>query len=95
MGGVPFTHLYLYQLASPLASTIPVFWGHISDDPLVRPEHIQASIRILTSSLGMPLSSPTDECNGLTYHVYDGMRHETNEKELDDLKDWIKKAIPD
>jgi lysophospholipase I len=86
---------YSYQLASPLASTIPVFWGHISDDPLVRPEHIQPSLAILTSCLGMPYSSSTDECEGLTYKVYDGMRHETNERELGDLKDWIKRAIPD
>ncbi|KAF8239016.1 Phospholipase/carboxylesterase [Tricholoma matsutake] len=81
-------------LASPLASSIPVFWGHISDDPLVRPNHIQASINILTSSLGMPFST-ADEVEGLTYKVYDGMRHGTNEKELDDMRDWIKRAIPD
>jgi len=81
------------QLASPLASLIPVFWGHISHDPLVRPNHVQDSIKILTF-LGMPLSSP-DECKGLTYKEYEGMRHETNEKELNDLKDWIKKAIPE
>jgi len=92
-GWLPLRDKFL-ALASPLASTIPVFWGHISDDPLVRPDHIQASMKILTS-LGMPFSTPGDECRGLTYNVYNGMRHETNEKELDDLKDWIKKAIPD
>lgn len=80
-------------IASPHASGTPVFWGHGSIDPLVRFQFCKDSSEILTSHLGIPLLTTPDEFKGLTYNIYEGMGHTTNQKELDDLKMWIKKVL--
>ncbi|RDB20092.1 Acyl-protein thioesterase 1 [Hypsizygus marmoreus] len=81
-------------MASPNSASIPVFWGHGSNDPLVKFQFCKDSSDFLTKQLGMPTSNSVEECKGLTYNIYEGMGHTTNPKELDDLKTWIKKAIP-
>jgi lysophospholipase-1 len=83
------------QMASQHASSIPVFWGHGSIDPLIKYQFCKDSSDFLINSLGIPLSTTVGECKGLSYNIYDGMGHTTNQKELDDLKTWIKKAIPE
>lgn len=80
-------------MASSTASSIPVFWGHGSVDPLVKSEYYKISSDFLVQQLGMPVAKP-EGVEGLTYHLYEGVGHTTTQKELDDLKEWIKKAIP-
>ncbi|KAG5648792.1 hypothetical protein DXG03_000141 [Asterophora parasitica] len=82
-------------MASPHASSIPVFWGHGSVDPLVKFQFCKDSSEFLTSQLGIPLvpNQPPNENKGLSYNIYDGMGHTTNQRELDDLKAWIKRAL--
>ncbi|EDR12736.1 uncharacterized protein LACBIDRAFT_188773 [Laccaria bicolor S238N-H82] len=80
-------------MASQHAASIPVFWGHGAADPLVKYQFCKDSADFLTQTLGMPLA-PTGECKGLSYNIYEGMGHTTTQKELDDLREWIKKAIP-
>lgn len=82
-------------MSSQHASSIPVFWGHGSIDPLVKFQFCKDSSEFLTKSLGIPVSNNPDECKGLSYNIYDGMGHTTNQRELDDLKAWITKAIPE
>lgn len=81
-------------MSSQHASSIPVFWGHGSIDPLVKFQFCKDSSEFLTKSLGIPVSTNPDECKGLSYNIYDGMGHTTNQRELNDLKAWITKAIP-
>lgn len=81
-------------MASPTASSIPIFWGYGSVDPLVKTEFSKASCEFLVQQLGMPIAKPGDVKKGLSCHVYEGVGHTATPKELDDLKDWIKKIIP-
>ena len=81
-------------MASPAASSIPVFWGHGSIDLLVKPEYSKDSSDFLIQQLGMPVAKPEDVRKGLSYHMYEGVGHTATQKELDDLKEWIKKIIP-
>jgi lysophospholipase-1 len=80
-------------MASPTASSIPIFWGNGSVDPLVKAQYCKDSTDFLVQQLGIPFAKPGD-VNGLTYNVYEGVGHTTSDGELDDLKEWIKKAIP-
>lgn len=80
-------------MASLTASSIPIFWGHGSVDPLVKAQYCKESLDFLVQQLGMPMAKPGD-IKGLSYHVYEGVGHTTTPRELADLKDWIKKAIP-
>ncbi|KAF8076711.1 Phospholipase/Carboxylesterase-domain-containing protein [Lyophyllum atratum] len=81
-------------MASPHASKIPVFWGHGSIDPLIKFQFCKDSSEFLTKELGIPLLTTPGEVKGLSYNIYEGMGHTTCQQELDDLKAWIKKALP-
>ena len=80
-------------MASSTASSIPVFWGHGSVDPLVPTKYCKESSDFLVEHLGIPVAKPGD-IKGLSYHMYEGVGHTTSTRELDELKEWIKKAIP-
>ena len=81
-------------MASAHAATIPIFWGHGKLDPLVEFQLGQRSVEWLTTNLKVPLTALDGELNGLAFNAYDGVGHSTNQKELDDLRGWIKKVIP-
>ena len=81
-------------MASPTASSMPIFWGHGSADPLVKAEYSKTSSDFLVQQLGMPIARPEDFKKGISYNVYEGVGHTTTQKELADLKEWIKKIIP-
>jgi len=81
------------SMASPTASSIPIFWGHGSVDPLVKSQYSKASTDFLVQQLGTPLAKLGD-VKGLSYHVYEDVGHTASERELADLKEWIKKIIP-
>jgi Predicted esterase len=81
-------------MASPHVSSIPVFWGHGSNDQLVKYQFCQDSSDFLMTSLGIPPAPASGEFRGLSYNIYDGVGHSTNQKELDDLKAWIIRALP-
>ena len=82
-------------MAMEHAKSTPIFWGHGSTDPLVRRELYNSSLDFLVNRLGIPQSSSTNECKGLSLKIYDGVGHSTSPKELDDLRSWIKRAIPE
>ncbi|GLB34114.1 putative phospholipase/Carboxylesterase [Lyophyllum shimeji] len=93
-GWLPMRHKFK-TIASPHAAGTPIFWGHGSNDPLVRIQISKESIDILTNSMGLPRLTTPDEFRGLYYKVYGGMGHTTNEEELEDLKSYIKKVLPE
>ncbi|KAG6828659.1 hypothetical protein H0H92_007128 [Tricholoma furcatifolium] len=80
------------SLVSQHATSIPIFWGHGSTDPLVKLQFSTESVKFVTDVLGVPRSNG-ETLQGLSYHLYD-MPHGTNQRELDDLRAWIKKALP-
>jgi len=82
-------------MAAQHASETAVFWGHGSKDPLVKFQFCKDSSEFLTKQLGIPLLTTPGQFKGLNYNIYEGMGHTTTQKELDDLRAWIKKALPE
>jgi len=80
-------------MASEKACSTPIFWGQGNQDPLVTMKMVMDSVDYLKEKLGVPTGKP-GELGGLSYHLYEGMGHTTVPKELEDLKAFIKKAIP-
>ncbi|KAJ7118590.1 Phospholipase/Carboxylesterase-domain-containing protein [Mycena crocata] len=81
-------------MASEHAASIPIFWGHGSSDPLVKYEFGRSSADFVMKTLGTPEAPTTGELKGLSFNSYAGVGHSTNQKELDDLRGWLKKALP-
>jgi lysophospholipase-1 len=79
-------------MVSPNATSIPIFWGTGSVDPLVKAQFAKDSSDFLIEQLGIPVAKPGG-LGGLSYNIYEGMGHITVPKELEDLKAFIKKAI--
>ena len=80
-------------MTSQNATSTPIFWGTGSIDDLVKPELAKESSKFLIEQLGIPVAT-SGVLGGLSYNVYEGVGHSTNQKELDDLKSFIKKAVP-
>ncbi|EKM79942.1 hypothetical protein AGABI1DRAFT_113186 [Agaricus bisporus var. burnettii JB137-S8] len=80
-------------MVAPHASSTAIFWGYGSDDSLIGADLTKQSLEVLESS-GIPRAQEPG-VPGLTVQRYERMGHETNLKELDDLKQFIKKWIPD
>lgn len=80
-------------MASQNASSTPIFWGTGSADPLVKLQFVKDSVDFVIDQLGVPRAKP-GQFGGLSFNVYDGMGHGTVPKELDELKAFIKTAIP-
>ncbi|KAF8897905.1 Phospholipase/Carboxylesterase-domain-containing protein [Infundibulicybe gibba] len=90
-------------MASTHAATTPIFWGHGSADPLVKLQLGRDSTDFLVSVLGVPrappssatsASAPTTPPKGLVWNVYEGIGHTTSQRELDDLRMWIRRIVP-
>jgi lysophospholipase I len=80
------------------AKSLPIFWGHGTNDPLVKYQFGLESAKFLTKELGVPstnLDAPDAVgLKGLAFNSYDGVGHSTNTKELEDLNNWLKKVAP-
>jgi lysophospholipase-1 len=80
-------------MTTPDALCTPIFWGHGMVDQLVQLDFSRKSVELLTTKLGVIQGQP-GAFGGLSYHLYDGMGHATNQREIDDLKAFIKSAVP-
>ncbi|KAJ7246574.1 Phospholipase/carboxylesterase [Mycena haematopus] len=87
-------HEKFKSMASEHAASIPIFWGQGAEDPLVKPALARRSADLVMELIGTPVAPSTDELKGLFYKSYDGVEHNANMEELDDLKAWLKKALP-
>jgi predicted esterase len=74
-------------MVSAHASSIPVFWGHGTADPLVNIEFGRRSVEWLKKELKPPAKD-------VTFKEYDGVEHSASVKELEDLKAWLSKVLP-
>jgi predicted esterase len=70
---------------------LPIFWGHGTDDPLVRFE-IGTASRDWLHAAGVA-DAPAGE-PGLSFNAYKGVPHSTSPQELDDLKAFLVKVVP-
>ncbi|KAJ7068786.1 Phospholipase/carboxylesterase [Mycena amicta] len=82
------------SMVSDHAKSIPIFWGHGAADPLVRHDFALKSLDFLRNSIGIPTVPATGELTGLAFNSYPGVGHSINDKELADLRTWLKKALP-
>jgi len=79
-------------MTTPHTTQTPVFWGHGTSDPLVLYRFGTESREFLTSKIGFKLT--TGLTAGLDFRSYQGMAHSTCQTELDDLRAWLKRIIP-
>jgi len=91
--------LPLYQkmkmMATPVNTATPMFWGHGKDDPLIKFNLCVRSVDFLKQELGIPAAEAgAPEKGGLAFHSYEDLPHSTNNEELRDLKDWLKRVLP-
>ena len=64
---------------------LPVFVGHGTSDTLLPSFLAQATLGILKQQ----------GIRDAEQHIYQGLGHATNAQELDDVKDWLAKVIPE
>lgn len=79
-------------MLSDHAKNVPIFWGHGTDDPVVRYDVGRASADFLHKQ-GIPVASEIG-LKGLSFNTYRGVAHSTNMNELVDLKNFIAKVVP-
>ncbi|KAG7097389.1 hypothetical protein E1B28_004739 [Marasmius oreades] len=91
-GWLPLREKFKASMSSH-ATSLPVFWGHGTSDPLVRLELAKASVDAL-KSFGFTVTSGISEIKGLSYNTYSGVEHSADPKELQDLEGWISKVLP-
>nr|GAT51571.1 acyl-protein thioesterase 1 [Mycena chlorophos] len=92
-GWLPLRHDFK-SMISEHAKSLPIFWGHGSADPLVRHELAVKSVDFLRESIGINTSPTAEQLVGLSFTSYAGVQHSVNDRELSDLKTWLKKVLP-
>ncbi|KAF8625591.1 hypothetical protein AX15_005291 [Amanita polypyramis BW_CC] len=86
-------HKKFKNMLSQHATSTPIFWGHGSDDPLVKVQLCHSSVENLTKDCGI-LKAEENKREGLTVNIYEGLAHSTSQEELDHLRSWLKYVIP-
>ncbi|KAI0004975.1 Phospholipase/carboxylesterase [Russula compacta] len=88
-------------MSSARASSLPIFWGHGTADPLITFKMGSASVDFLKTSLGFsaaprhPRDAPDAAAlEGVTFRGYSGLQHGVAPEELVDLREWFKKILP-
>ncbi|GLB44539.1 putative phospholipase/Carboxylesterase [Lyophyllum shimeji] len=93
------------EVASPLAPTVPIFWGHGRLDFKVKYDFSFQSARALSSDLGIPFHesdkrlTPDDfkepgSAAGVRFMSYDHLGHWMNSSEMEDLHTWMTALLP-
>ncbi len=75
------------------ARTLPIFFGHGEDDPVVQFEYGQKSYEFLKSGLKFK-DSTAEELKGLSWNQYPDLEHSSSPEELKDLERWLERALP-
>jgi len=85
----------LTDIATDHGRSIPIFWAQGTTDEIVTVERATSSVEYLKTALGIPdaaLDAP--EKGGIDFHSYEGLGHSRCPRELDDLKNWLKRVLP-
>ena len=80
-------------MTNAFATSMPLFWGHGKDDPLVKYILAEQSIKFLKEEVGIKEASGGSVC-GLEFHGYPGLVHSAHDKEIADLQVWLQKVLP-
>lgn len=88
-------------MSSAHASSLPIFWGHGTADPLITFKIGSASVDYLQTCLGFS-AAPRDSrdapdaeaLKGVMFKGYSGLQHGVAPEELVDLREWFKKILP-
>lgn len=78
-GWLPLRHK-LAAMAGPHAKSVPIFWGHGEQDPIVGIELGRASTRLVESTM-------------IEFHSYPTLAHSASEEELEELQRWLKSHV--
>lgn len=84
-------------MSSPHASSIPIFWGHGTADPLVTFKIGSASVDFLKTTLNLPTVPAAPDAatlKGVMFRQYEGLQHGAAPEELAELKNWLKRILP-
>ncbi|EIN11067.1 Phospholipase/carboxylesterase [Punctularia strigosozonata HHB-11173 SS5] len=82
------------DLVSSHATEVPIFWGHGTEDPVVRFDLARNGVQLL-QELGVKSASPGDGGNGgLSFHAYEGLGHSLSAQEIEDLSNWLQRVVP-
>lgn len=85
------------QMANSYGTSLPIFWGHGEEDPLITYKLAQSSKKYLVDELSikqLDITQDTADNIGLAFHGYKDLGHSVNSEELDDLQAWIKRILP-
>lgn len=79
------------------AKKLPIFWGHGKSDQIVRFDRATASIDVIKTQLGLNTLVPPEKVleGGIEFHAYDMLAHSVHDKELQDLKVFLQKVLPE
>ncbi|KAF9780322.1 Phospholipase/carboxylesterase [Thelephora terrestris] len=80
------------ELLGQHATTVPIFWGHGADDPLIPLEMGKFSKAELEKIGGKEAKEPGEP--GIFFKEYPGLAHSADTQEIDDWASWLKKVIP-
>ena len=85
------------QMATEHARAMPIFWGHGTHDPLVKYQFGVDSVEFLKTDVGIAATTlagaDTAALRGIAFNSYSGLGHSASDKELADLKEWLKKVV--
>jgi len=90
---LPLRHKFKSMVSSH-ASSIPIFWGHGTVDPLVPYKLGRVCADYLMTEIGVPPAPYAGAPEGLDFHTYDGLNHYYEDDELGDVTSWLKKILP-
>ncbi|KAI0658572.1 Phospholipase/carboxylesterase [Cubamyces menziesii] len=78
------------------AKKLPIFWGHGKMDPIVKYDRATMSLEYIKAQLGLNILVSPDKVleGGVEFHSYDFLPHSVDDKELADLKSFLKKVLP-
>ncbi|KAJ9121048.1 hypothetical protein QFC24_005029 [Naganishia onofrii] len=83
-GWLPLSHK-IEELTHPSAKNLAVFWGHGKEDGVVN----YKCVNLPSVPTGTAFAKP-----GLRFESYEGLTHSLGDKEIQDLSEWLKYAIP-
>jgi len=74
------------------ATSIPIFWGHGEDDPLV-PLSLGKQSKEELKKVGVNEAKESGE-PGTFFHAYPDLGHSADAQEINDWANWLKKVVP-
>lgn len=75
------------------ARSLPIFFGHGDEDPVVKFEYGKNSYGFLKNALKFK-DATAEDVKGLSWNEYPDLEHSTAPEELKDLDAWLERVLP-